>query len=63
MKPDPIVEEARCAGQAFLNSFGGDLRKAAEELNRRTQEAGRAVMPPVPARPSQLDGSGIRKVS
>jgi len=39
---DPIVEEARKAGQAYVDSFKGDLKAVFADLRRRTEEARRA---------------------
>lgn len=57
MTDDPIVEGIRKAGQAFIDSFGGDLAAAVADLRRRTEEARRAgrkvvALPPRPAAPS-----------
>jgi hypothetical protein len=53
MTDDPIVEEVRKAGQAYINSFNGDLRAAVADLQRRTEEARRAgrEVAPLPVRP------------
>jgi len=52
MKDDPIVDEVRCAGEAYLAQFGFDLKKACEDLQRRSEEAGRKTVtrPPRPVR-------------
>lgn len=52
MKDDPIVDEVRKAGEAYLAKFQFDLRAAFEDLNRRTVASGvRAVSrPPKPPR-------------
>jgi hypothetical protein len=42
MNDDPIVEEARKAGQAYIDSFNGDLKAVFADLQRRTEEAHRA---------------------
>ena len=54
MTDDPIVAEVRTAGQAYINSFNGDLRAVIADLRRRTEEARRAghevaSLPPSPA--------------
>jgi hypothetical protein len=47
---DPLVEEARKAGQAYVDSFNGDLKAACADLRRRAREEGRKVvcLPPKP---------------
>ena len=42
MIDDPIVEEARKAGQAYIDSFNGDLKAVFADLQHRTDEARRA---------------------
>jgi hypothetical protein len=42
MQNDPIVAEARKAGQAYVDSFKGDLKAVFADLRRRTEEACRA---------------------
>jgi hypothetical protein len=34
---DPLVEEARRAGQAYIDSFKGDLKAACADLRRRAR--------------------------
>ena len=48
MKNDPIVEEARKAGQAYLDSFKGDWKAVIDDLNRRSRDECRNIiqMPP-----------------
>jgi hypothetical protein len=58
MMDDPMVEEARNAGQAYINSFHGDLRAVTADLQRRTEEARRlghevVSLPLRPIRPSR----------
>jgi transaldolase len=36
---DPIVEEARSAGDAYMKQFGHDLKAVFADLRRRTEEA------------------------
>jgi hypothetical protein len=52
MRDDPLVEEARRAGQAYIDSFKGDWRALLADLRRRSEQAGRTVvsLPPRPAR-------------
>ncbi|MDQ3441543.1 MAG: hypothetical protein M3478_14465 [Planctomycetota bacterium] len=49
---DPIVEEGRNAGKAYIDSFNGDLRAVCEDLRRRAREEGRKLvsLPPKPPR-------------
>jgi hypothetical protein len=49
---DPIVEEVRAARQKHAAQFNYDLRKIAEDLRMREQQAGRKIVsfPPKPAR-------------
>ena len=55
MIEDPIVEEARRAGQALFARFGNDMAAVCEYLRQRTEEAARAGRPVVslPRRPVQ----------
>jgi hypothetical protein len=58
MRDDPIVEEARRAGQAYLDSFHGDWKAIIADLNRRSVEESRQVIAPpaasnVAAKPSE----------
>ncbi len=39
---DPIVEEARNAGDAYVKQFGHDLKAVFADLRRRTEEARQA---------------------
>jgi hypothetical protein len=59
---DPIVDEARRAGDAYIRQFNYDLKAVFADLRRRTEEARRSghrvvSMPPrrvqVPAQPIQ----------
>ena len=53
MRDDPLVEEARRAGQAYIDSFRGDWSALLADLRRRSEEAGRTVvsLPPRAAEP------------
>jgi hypothetical protein len=53
-REDPIVEEARRAGQAYIDSFKGDWEAMRADLRRRSEEAGRTVVtrPPRPPQPT-----------
>lgn len=60
MKDDPIVDEARKAGEAYINSFGGDLSAVVADLKRRTEEArqaGRPVVSYPPRKPRDRSGT------
>ena len=46
---DPFVEEARRAGQEYVDSFNGDLNAVFDDLRRRTEEARRAGWKVAPA--------------
>ena len=52
MFKDPIVEEVRAARQKHAAKFNYDLRKIAEDLNRKQEKAGRKTVsfPPKPAK-------------
>jgi hypothetical protein len=47
---DPLIEESRKAGQAYIDSFAGDLKAVCADLRRRAREEGRRVvsLPPKP---------------
>jgi hypothetical protein len=53
VKNDPIVEEARRAGQEFLAQFKGDMHAAVKELNRLAEAEGIKLVyrVPRPAKP------------
>ena len=53
MREDPLVEEARRAGQTYFESFKGDGNALIADLRRRSEQAGRNVVsrPPRPAEP------------
>jgi hypothetical protein len=58
MKDDPIVDEVRRAGEAYLSQFKFDLKAACADLQRRTEKArkaGRRVVsfPPRPVDPGR----------
>lgn len=54
MKNDPLVEEARKAGQDYIDSFHGDWKAIMADLERRAREEGRTTVsyPPKPPRQS-----------
>ncbi len=49
---DSLIEEARRAGQAYIDSFKGDRKAMLEDLRRRSQMEGHQVvrLPPKPPR-------------
>jgi hypothetical protein len=51
MKDDPIVEEAREAGQKYIDSFNGDWAAIIADLRRRASEEARQTIAPPPRRP------------
>jgi hypothetical protein len=53
MMDDPIVEEARRAGQKYVDAFKGDWKALIADLRRRSRREGRKVvsLPPRPPRP------------
>lgn len=56
---DPIVEEVRKAGQAYIDSLGGDIKAVFADLRRRTEEHRRqgwkvVSRPPKPPRPATI---------
>ena len=63
---DPLIEESRKAGQAYIDSFAGDLKAVCADLRRRAREEGRTVvsLPPKPpldrtlARPTPKKAAG-----
>jgi hypothetical protein len=56
----PIVEEARQAGKAYIDSFGGDLKAVFADLQKRTEEARLAGHPIAsPAQDSTDRGSEL----
>jgi len=57
MTDDPIVEEVRKAGQAYIDSFGGDLAAVVADLLRPTEEARRAGRKMVALSPRQVGPS------
>jgi hypothetical protein len=54
---DPLVEEARKAGQAYIDSFKGDLKAVCADLRRRARAEGREVVS-LPPKPPVLRGAG-----
>lgn len=39
-----LIEQARKAGQTYIDSFGGDLKAVCADLRRRSAEAHRPVV-------------------
>ncbi len=50
---DPLVEEARKAGEAYIKSFKGDRKALLADLRRRQQEEGQRVVSLPPKSPRQ----------
>ena len=48
MRNDPLVEEARQAGQRYIDSFKGDRKALIADMKRRALEEGRKLVPPPP---------------
>jgi len=60
MTDDPIIDEVRRAGEAFLAQFDFDMKAACDDLRRRTDEArrsGRQVLSLPPKRVTAVAGS------
>ena len=53
MSEDPIVEEARKAGQAYIESFRGDRAALLADLRRRAHDEGRSPISLPPKPPEQ----------
>jgi hypothetical protein len=56
-EPD-LIESARFVGQAYIDSFGGDLNAVCADLRRRAEAEGREVIsllskPPHPWQPKE----------
>jgi hypothetical protein len=57
MKPETdLIQEARKAGQDYIDSFNGDLDAMCADLNRRALKEGRIVveLSPKPPHPWQM---------
>lgn len=61
MREDPIVEGARRAGQAYIDSFNGDWNAIVADLNRRAEEEGRRIIEPPPNPPAKDDENVLKK--
>jgi LDH2 family malate/lactate/ureidoglycolate dehydrogenase len=63
---DPLVDEVRKAGQAYIDSFKGDRKAMLEDLRRRQQEEGRQVVKlpskPPRRRPAKRAKTGVATV-
>jgi hypothetical protein len=60
-----LIDEARKAGQAYVDSFGGDLKKVCADLRRRAEQEGRQVvsLPPKPPHPWHSTKASEKKAS
>jgi hypothetical protein len=58
-----LIEQARQAGQAYIDSFGGDLSAVSADLRRRAEREGRRIVsyPPKPPHPWHLRRSPDKK--
>ena len=58
-----LIEQARKAGQAYIDSFAGDLKAVVADLRRRSADASRQTVssPPKPPHPWQLPQSADKK--
>ncbi|HEY0007582.1 MAG TPA: hypothetical protein VGB55_02565 [Tepidisphaeraceae bacterium] len=57
---DPIVEEARRAGEDYIKTFDGNLSAVVTDLQRRTEshrQAGREVIALPPRKPREMAAS------
>ncbi len=55
-----LIEEARNAGQAYIDSFNGDLKAVCADLRRRSAEGGRTVVSLPPRRPQAWELQGAQ---
>ena len=55
---DPLIEEARKAGQAYMDSFKGDRAAMLEDLRRRAEQEGRQVVSRPPRQPRKRTRAG-----
>jgi hypothetical protein len=60
MKDDVIVEEARTAGQAYIDSFHGDWKTMLSDLRRRAENEGRRIVSYPPRRVNVPVGSSSK---
>jgi hypothetical protein len=58
---DPIVEEARRAGQAYIDSFKGDWKAMIADLQRRSEERGVKTVSLPPRRPTPQPRPAVEK--
>lgn len=54
---DPLVQEARQAGQAYIAAFEGDRKALLDDLRRRQQTEARRVIR-LPSKPPRQRASG-----
>ena len=62
MREDPLVEEARQAGQRYIDSFKGDWAAVIADLQRRAKEEGRQVVSPPPRPPREHQRTRAKKI-
>jgi hypothetical protein len=62
MKDDPLVEEARTAGQQYIDSFKGDWAAVIADLQRRAEAEGRRVVSLPPKLPRTTQRAPTKKV-
>jgi len=48
---EDLIEEARRAGQAYIDSFHGDLKAVCADLRRRAEAEGRKIVTRLPNPP------------
>jgi len=56
----PVVDEARRAGQSYIDSFNGDWKAIVADLDRRAKEEGRHIIEP-PPKPSTSKENGDKR--
>jgi hypothetical protein len=58
-----LIEEARKAGRAYIDSFAGDLKAVCADLRRRAKHEGREIvsLPPKAPQPWHLEKVTAKK--